>query len=565
MARRANAGFPVTPTHRQRQRLERLSGLKEQVKRALAEQQHQLQKPPMMHPVTPTVEPPEHHRRRVSRATSSDAVDPRRAPNGETTNTPKSRERKARLKLVKERFEGKSMAKPQAFAAMDIQENFFENNNMRQQYGGSGSGDNGDDGDDDFQHVAPPPRHRLPSPEAVPQSSSLWASRRAAFEAPPTSPPKHMTYESAPSPKDGTTAAELAEISRQGQKELRKRQHQQYLESDEKERSARWEERTAAFQNDRTTTAFVDKQRRPLEQQRATRVSSAGGFGSSDAAASERAAQHSKQPPHRAASMGAVQMQRFAAQDSSQRRNLDPSLNEAMERINRPALRPSDLQEAPPPPRPSSKDDGALVKQKAKAFVQKSGKDAAKIPEVFQRAFGGLSAANHASSTKATSPGRKVVFSGEDVHADARPPFSTKPIATGDLNPPAPQPQQPPQHHHQQEQQLQQKLQQQLDSSTAALRSAESTAGDLARRLEDALGREDELVRQLTSSNEEHELNHQRMRAFKEQQEELQATVVQVQDEIQRVRRANQPQRCYVRSSGPPKRKSSQRPRATIL
>ena len=72
------------------------------------------------------------------------------------------------------------------------------------------------------------------------------------------------------------------------------------------------------------------------------------------------------------------------------------------------------------------------------------------------------------------------------------------------------------------------------------LRSAESTAGDLARRLEDALGREDELVRQLTSSNEEHELNHQRMRAFKEQQEELQATVVQVQDEIQRVRRANQ-------------------------
>ena len=115
-----------TPVRSSRERMERLSGLKAQVKRALAEQQHQQQKPTSFQPTTT---PRNEHsggtttggRRRSSRAAPppSGALDAPR-PAKIQPNTPRSKERRARMKSVTAKFEGAAnTGKPQAFAVMD--------------------------------------------------------------------------------------------------------------------------------------------------------------------------------------------------------------------------------------------------------------------------------------------------------------------------------------------------------------------------------------------------------------------------------------------------------------
>lgn len=422
------------------------------------------------------------------------------------------------MKSVTAKFEGAAnTGKPQAFAVMDDPHGKTggsppakkENENNQP---GAGAMDNA---------APPPPRHRLPLADEVPPSSSLWASRRAAFEAPPASPTRADGVAANHRSSTGT-AAELAEISRQGQKELRKRQQDQYVELDQKERAARWGERTAAFQTSERSAAFVsDHQRRPLEQ-RANTGTAAGGGGT--AAPSGRGSQHPK-PPHRAASMGAVQTKQLSIPVFSQHRT-DPSIDEAMRRINRPSLQPSQLEEPSPSQPPhrggsSSKDDGGLANRTSNIFVQNDSRNKAKVPEMFQRSFG-TSSANGASiavAAGATSPPRKVAFG--DVPASEV--AASTAAVVGNDSPPRDR----------------QQLQKQLDASAVAVRRAEATAGDLARRLEDALGREDELVSQLTSANEQQELNRERLNSFTQQQEELQATVAQAKEEIKRLRRAN--------------------------
>ena len=319
--------------------------------------------------------------------------------------------------------------------------------------------------------------------DEVPSSSSLWASRRAAFESPPASPPKtKMT----PTSFSKSTAAELAEISRQGQKELKERQAQEAIQQEERERSSRWEKRTAAFQSG-STAAFVNQhtphtQRRPLEQR--------------------------SHPPHRSSSMGVQESNHVALEFAAYR-------GHEADHYRDDSAKPSDGSTQPKVENPTF----LRSRGSKNIFVQNDNRSKGQIPQMFQSSVAkSVVAVGNVDETRV----RKAEFGAQISTKDA---FSSQ-VGSSSVHDTAESVQQ---------------LQLRLDSSLAARRSAEATAGDLARRLEDALGREDELVRQLTAANEEvqQSSNPRQLKFLKIQNEESQERIMRLQEQIKELQSAN--------------------------